>query len=58
MLILILKIQEIFFLTNRSNSYFEGKIISIKNDEKNHNALTLYSSNDYTTLPSLWDYKV
>ena len=30
------------FLTNRSNMHFEGKIILIKNNEKDHNALTMY----------------
>lgn len=46
------------FLTNSSNRYFQGKVMSIKNNEKDHNALTIYSNDDNIILPSLWDSKV
>ena len=46
------------FLDNQSKKYFEGKIILIKNDKKNHNALTMHSNQNSIVLPSQWDYKV
>ena len=46
------------FLTNRSNMHFEGKIILIKNNQKNHNALTMYSKENNIVLPHQWDFKV
>lgn len=45
-------------LDNQSNKYFEGKIILIKNNENNHNALTMYSNDKNIILPYSWDSKV
>ena len=46
------------FLNNRSDRHFEGKIILIKNNQKNHNALTMYSKENSIVLPHQWDSKV